>query len=186
MDTGANVSLLGSALSLDFQAEMCIFVSHPMVTMVFLLLVAGALSKFTVRFEHFASTMWLLTTVFVYTFGAAIISNLFMVFPCFEASDGLRMMIHDPSTACYGYSTLMLLAPIAICVYTAAAVYVLGFAFWSRKDVIQHPANHDKSQVEHTFKAFGFLFYGNTPNNVSDPNHCRPTSADHTSSLQHM
>jgi hypothetical protein len=130
-----------------------------MVMIGFLLLVAGVLSRFTVYFEHFGSTMWLLTTVFIYTFGAEIISDLFMVFPCFEAADG-SWMIHDPSTTCYGHSTLMILAPIAICTYTAAAVYVLGFTFWSRKDVIQHPASHDKSELEHTFKAFGFLFYG--------------------------
>ena len=78
------------------------------------------------------------------------------------------MMLHDPSTSCYGYSTLMVLVPIAICVYTAVAIYVLGFAFWSRKAVIQHPVDHDRIELEHTFKAFGFLFYG-TNANVS---HC--------------
>ena len=160
LNTGANYSLFGSALSIDFQTKMYVFVSHPTVAMAALLLLAAILTRFTVRFEHFRSTMWLLTTVFIYTFGATIISDLFMVFPCFEAADGLKMMIHDPSKACYGYSTLMVLAPIAICVYTATAMYVLGFAFWSRKGVIQNPEIQDRFELDRTFKAFGFLFYG--------------------------
>ena len=140
---------------------------HPMIAMAVLLLMAATLSKFTVRFERFRSTLWLFTTVFIYTFGASIISDLFMVFPCVEGADG-KIMLHDPSTSCYGYSMLMVLVPIAICVYAAAAMYVLGFAFWSRKAVIQHPVDHDRIELEHTFKAFGFLFYG-TNANVS---HC--------------
>ena len=132
--------------------------------MAFLLLMAATLLKLTVMFEHFRSTMWLFTTVFTYTFGASIISDLFMVFPCFEGAGGLKMMVHDPGTSCYGYSTLMVLASLAICAYTAAAMYVLGFAFWSRKAVIQQPVDHDTIELEHTFKAFGFLFYGTTAN----------------------
>ena len=133
--------------------------------MAFLLSMAALLSKFHSRFERFRSTMWLLTTIYVYTFGATIISDLFMVFPCFKGA-GENMMLHDPSTSCYGYSMLMVLVPIAICAYTAAAVYVLGFAFWGRKAIIQQPANHDKRELEATFKEFGFLFYG-THNNIS-------------------
>ena len=60
----------------------------------------------------------------------------------------------------------MVLVPIAICAYTAVAMYVLGFAFWGRKAIIQHPANHGKHELEATFKEFGFLFYG-TPHDVS-------------------
>ena len=146
---------------------MYVFMIHPMIAMAVLLLMAATLSKFTVRFECFRSTLWLFTTVFMYTFGANIISVLFMVFPCFEGA-GEQMMIHDPGTSCYGYSTLMVLVPIAICAYTAAAMYVLGFAFWSRKAIIQKPADHDQLELEDTFKAFGFLFYG-TPLNVT---HC--------------
>merc|ERR1712166_219612 len=86
-----------------------------------------------------------------------------MVFPCFDAAGGLKMMIHDLSTSCYGYSTLMVLAPIASCVYTATAMYVLGFAFWSHKGVIQNPENHDRFELDRTFKAFGFLFYDYEP-----------------------
>ena len=141
---------------------------NPMITMAFLLLMAATLSKLTVMFESLRGTMWLFTTVFTYTFGATIISDLFMVFPCFEGVGGLKMMLHDPGTSCYGYSTLMVLVPIAICAYTAAAIYVLGFAFWSRKAIIQKPADHDQLELEDTFRAFGFLFYG-TPLNVT---HC--------------
>ena len=168
LDTGANDLLFVSALSFDFQTKMYVFVIHPMVAMAFLHLMAAILSKSTVVFENLRGTAWLLTTVFIYTFGASIISDLFMVFPCFEGAGGLKMMLHDPSTSCYGYSTLMVLVPIAICVYTAAAMYVLGFAFWSRKAIIQKPADYDQLELEDTFKAFGFLFYG-TPLNVT---HC--------------
>jgi hypothetical protein len=160
------ICLFGSALSFDFQSKIYVFVNHPMVAMAFLFLMAATLSKLTVMFEHFRSTMWLFTTVFTYTFGASIISDLFMVFPCFEGAGGLKMMLHDPSTSCYGYSTLMVLASLAICAYTAVAMYVLGFAFWGRKAIIQQPANHDKRELEATFKEFGFLFYG-THANVS-------------------
>jgi hypothetical protein len=153
----------GCALSFDFQTKMYVFVIHPMVAMAFLHLMAAILSKSTVVFENLRGTAWLLTTVFIYTFGASIISDLFMVFPCFEGAGGLKMMLHDPSTSCYGYSTLMLLVPIAICVYTAAAMYVLGFAFWSRKAIIQKPADYDQLELEDTFKAFGFLFYDYEP-----------------------
>ena len=131
--------------------------------MAFLLLMAATLSKLTVQYENLRDTMWLFTTVFTYTFGAGILSDLFIVFPCFEGA-GEKMMIHDPGTSCYGHSTLMVLVPIAICAYTAAAMYVLGFAFWSRKAVIQHPVDHDRIELEHTFKAFGFLFYGTNAN----------------------
>ena len=162
------ILLFVSALSFDFQTKMYVFVSHPMVAMAFLHLMAAILSKSTVVFENLRGTAWLLTTVFIYTFGASIISDLFMVFPCFEGAGGLKMMLHDPSTSCYGYSTLMVLVPIAICVYTAAAMYVLGFAFWSRKAIIQKPADYDQLELEDTFKAFGFLFYG-IPLNVT---HC--------------
>ena len=160
LDIGANDLLFVSALSFDFQTKTYVFVIHPMVAMAFLHLMAAILSKSTVVFENLRGTAWLLTTVFIYTFGASIISDLFMVFPCFEGAGGLKMMLHDPSTSCYGYSTLMVLVPIAICVYTAVAIYVLGFAFWSHKAVIQQPQNHDRVELEHTFKSFGFLFYG--------------------------
>ena len=138
---------------------------NPMITMAFLLLMAATLSKLTVQYENLRDTMWLFTTVFTYTFGAGILSDLFIVFPCFEGA-GEKMMIHDPGTSCYGHSTLMVLVPIAICAYTAAAMYVLGFAFWGRKAIIQQPANQDKRELEATFKEFGFLFYG-MHNNVS-------------------
>ena len=142
---------------------MYVFLIHPMVAMAVLLLMAATLSKFTVRFERFRSTLWLFTTVFIYTFGANIISDLFMVFPCFEGAIN-QMMIHDPGTSCYKYSTLMVLASLAICAYTATTMYVLGFAFWSRKTIIQQPANHDRLELEDAFNSFGFLFYGTQAN----------------------
>ena len=150
-----------SALSFDFQSKLTFNLIRPLVEMLVLLLVAAALSKSATRFDNFQSTMWMLTTVFVYTFGATIISDLFTLLPCFRGSDG-EMMLHDPGTPCYGHGTLMVLGPIGICMYTAAAAYVLGFAFLSHKSVIQFPARHELHEVEHTFKAFGFLFYGVT------------------------
>ena len=68
--------------------------------------------------------------------------------------------VHDPSTQCYGDTNLMLLSAVGICAYSAATAYVLGFAFWSRKDIIQSPSHHSASVVQSTYKSFGFLFYG--------------------------
>ena len=87
------------------------------------------------------------------------ISSLFLALPCFDVADETNM-IHAPSTKCYGDTKLVLLSIGGICGYSAATVYVLGFAFWSRKDIIQFPENHEASVVESTYKAFGFLFYG--------------------------
>ena len=154
-----NAYLFGSALSFDFQSKIYFFLIHPIIAMAVLLSMAALLSKLTVRFERFRSTVCLLTTIYIYTFGASIISDLFMVFPCIEGTDD-KIMIHDPGTSCYGYSSLIVLASMAICVYTAVAIYVLGFVFWSHKAVIQNPQNHDRIELEHTFKSFGFLFYG--------------------------
>ena len=54
----------------------------------------------------------------------------------------------------------MLLSVVGICAYSAATAYVLGFAIWRRKDIIQFPSHHSASVVQSTYKAFGFLFYG--------------------------
>ena len=70
------------------------------------------------------------------------------------------VQVHDPSTQCYGDTNLVLLSVVGIVAYSAATAYVLGFAFWSRKDIIQFPSHHSDSVAQSTYKAFGFLFYG--------------------------
>ena len=41
--------------------------------------------------------------------------------------------VHDPTSACYSYTTLMWVTPIGICFYMAVMSYVLGYAFWAKK-----------------------------------------------------
>ena len=72
--------------------------------------------------------------------------------------------MHDPSTKCYGDTNLVLLSVAGICIYSATTAYVLGFAFWGRKNIIQVPSDHEESVVKSTYKEFGFLFYGRWTN----------------------
>jgi len=82
------------------------------------------------------------------------VSALFVVFPCYNGADEKMMVrhtsglqtacflamlvclsckVHDPTSACYSYTALMILTPIAICFYLTISAYVLGFSFWARK-----------------------------------------------------
>ena len=155
---------LGCALSFDFPAKVYFSLTFPIAAILIVLLVAVILSKTTVRFEGCKATMWLFTIIWVYTFGASILSDLFVLFPCFDGVDGdgadKEMMLHDPDMFCYGHPVLMVLTPIGIAGYSFAAIYVLGIAFWGHKETIQHRGAATKHELEYTFKTFGFLFYG--------------------------
>ena len=161
--------LVCSALSFDFPSKVYFYLTFPIAAMLIVLLVAVILSKTTVRFEGCKATMWLFTIIWVYTFGARILSDLFVLFPCFQGVDGdgaeEAMMLHDPDTSCYGHPVLMVLTPVGIAGYSFAAIYVLGIAFWGHKETIQHRGAATKHELEYTFKTFGFLFYGSNTNN---------------------
>ena len=60
---------------------------------------AVILAKCSDTFEHLGSTLWLFATVGVYTFGAPVISELFLIFPCFEGADETRMMVRILSSS---------------------------------------------------------------------------------------
>ena len=137
---------------------------------------AAILGKYSTAFESLTCTLWLFATVGVYTFGASVISDLFVALPCFDGAGESMMVfhlaqksfsnsccfgkVHDPSTKCYGDTSLVVLSIVGIVAYSATTAYVLGFAFWGRKNIIQVPSDHEESVVKSTYKAFGFLFYG--------------------------
>ena len=50
------------------------------------------LGKCSAAFESLTSTLWLFATVGVYTFGASVISDLFVALPCFDGA-GESMMV---------------------------------------------------------------------------------------------
>ena len=118
---------------------------------------AVALSKTTHKFKELGSTSWLLATVTVYTVGPAAVSDLMVAFPCFKAEGDKHNMLHDPSEECYSKETLMLSSSVGLCLYIGVTVYVLGVAFWQRKDIIKHPDQHENQLVQSTYTAFGFL-----------------------------
>ena len=53
---------------------------------------AMMLGKYSAAFESLTSTLWLFATVGVYTFGAPVISDLFISFPCYDGAVE-RMMV---------------------------------------------------------------------------------------------
>ena len=118
---------------------------------------AVVLANTTVLFEDFVSTIRLFSSTGLYTFGAAIISDLFVLYPCFEGAQDEDMMVHDPASKCYSRGSLIGMSLAGMCIYGAAISYILGFALWNRKDIIHHPAQHNGDVVRSTYRAYGFL-----------------------------
>ena len=103
-------------------------------------------------------TCWLFASTGLYTFGANIISDLFVLYPCFEGAQGQAMMVHDPASKCYSHGSLIAMSLVGMCIYGAAISYILGFALWDRKGIIHHPAQHNDDVVRSTYRAYGFLY----------------------------
>ena len=154
------------AFGATFKEQVYFSLVFPMVVATIMFVLAVALCKISTSFESLRSTLWLFATVGVYSFGAPVISNLFVTFPCFDGLSTDRRMVHDPSTECYGDDTLVVLSVIGICVYGTTTAYVLGVALWNRRHIIKCPSEYERGVVESTYKAFGFLFYGAQASNA--------------------
>ena len=126
-------------------------------------LLAWILSHTTSTFKGLRTTIWMFATVGLYTFGASLISNLFMPYPCYSAegdeskSIAINRMLHDPGADCYSDVHLMVLTAVGLFIYGGAIVYVLGLSFWHRRDIILHPDEYEVDLVESTYAAYGFL-----------------------------
>ena len=169
----------GSILEFDimcfgasFQAKVYFLLAYPVGIGCIMYTLAVILAKCSehseASFKSLGNTLRLFASVGMYTFGASIISDLFISFPCFDGADDQRMMVHDPTTKCYGHGVLMVLSLVGMCFYGAATAYVLGYSFWRQKDIIHHPGSHEESVVNSTYQSFGFLFYGVKSTSVDD------------------
>ena len=159
------------AFGASFEESVYFSLTYPTVVscMVFgIAVLLWKLSAWTGSFKCLSTTLWLFAIVGAYTFGPQVISDLFVSFPCFDGTDddgaNKEMMVHDASTVCYGHESLMVLSIAGILTYGTGIAYILGYALWNRKDVIQSPSSHEASVVKRTYKSFGFLFYDYKPN----------------------
>ena len=137
----------------DFITRMYISLAYPAVLAVIMVILVLTFAIMDIAF--FSITH--ITTVAVYTFGAQFISALTTPFPCYQAEAGKFKMLHNPSKECYSEETVMLLSSIGLFLYAGVAIYVLGIAFWRRKEIIRQPADHERSLVQSTYTAFAFL-----------------------------
>ena len=156
---------LGCAFGASLHEKVYFLLAYPAVAACITFTFVVCLCKCSASFKSIRTTLWLFASVGLYTFAPAFISDLFIAFPCYDGVEE-KMMVHDPTTKCLEYPSLVVLSVLGICIYSAASVYVLGYVFWKRKDIIQTPARHATDVVESTYKAFGFLFHG-PPSNLA-------------------
>ena len=142
------------AFGWDFPGRVHFSIFYPLTKAV-LALIAFGFSKVFVEETH---SFWMFTTTGLYLFVGEAVATLFVIFPCYQAEEGIERMAYDPQSICGSHRGLVALSLIAMLVFVAPATYVLGYSFWKHQSIIKNPGTFDATKVQEVHAAFGFLF----------------------------